>query len=110
MRVSASASVWTPAVQQLLPAVGAFSGSTVPNHILKGSWRSRSGTFLRLFFRNQKYPLGLTTAVPGGLTETQCIVVFLYHVQMRMSTTRKLRLGWMLAELILLLGGKMKPV
>lgn len=65
---------------------------------------------LRLFFRNQKYPLGLTTAVPGGLTETQCIVVFLYHVQMRMSTTRKLRLGWMVAELILLLGGKMKPV
>lgn len=48
MRVFASASIWTPAVQQLLPAVGAFSGSTVPNHILKGSWRSRSGTFTPL--------------------------------------------------------------
>lgn len=61
------------------------------------------------FFRNQKYPLCLTTAVPGGLTETQCIVVFLYHVQMLRCTTRKLYLGWMVAELILLLGGKMKP-
>lgn len=33
---------------KLLPAVGAFSESTVPNRILRGSWRSRSGTFTPL--------------------------------------------------------------
>lgn len=65
---------------------------------------------LRLFFRNQKYPLGFTTAVSGGSTETQCIVVFLYHVQMLAGATRKLHPGWMEAEFILLLAGKTKRV